>query len=108
MGKRWTPEEDELLRKNLPSHGPSWEGWKDILPGRTSGAIQTRKSTLGIKGVRSNSAPGKEPSSESWTDEQRLKLLAHVSDMIDQTGHTVKDCMTELSRLTNEYRRGDL
>lgn len=46
---RWTPEEDEAVRTYFSEHGAKWEGWKAILPGRTSKAISIRAHTLGIR-----------------------------------------------------------
>ena len=47
-GRRWTPEEDEALRLHYPLHGPDWEAWKVILPGRTDKAISQRASVLSV------------------------------------------------------------
>lgn len=47
--KRWTPNEDELLREHYPEHGPSWDGWRRVLPTRSRRAVQTRAKRLGIK-----------------------------------------------------------
>lgn len=47
--KRWTPNEDELLREHYPEHGPSWDGWRRVLPTRSRRAVQTRAKKLGIK-----------------------------------------------------------
>lgn len=47
--KRWTPDEDELLREHYPEHGPSWDGWRRVLPTRSRWAVQTRAKKLGIK-----------------------------------------------------------
>lgn len=47
--KRWTPDEDELLRELYPEHGPSWDGWRRVIPTRSRRAVQTRAKKLGIK-----------------------------------------------------------
>ncbi len=47
-GRRWTAEEDELVREHYPEHGPSWAGWSDVLPGRTRANLQVHAYRLGI------------------------------------------------------------
>lgn len=114
MGKRWTESEDQLLRENLPKHGPGWKGWADLLPGRTPAAILARKGTLGIEGPRSKPAPRTklwvraDPVPRQWTDEQRLTLVDCAREMAAKTGHPLSECTAELKRLTEEYRRGRL
>lgn len=46
----WTPEEDRLLCENY-SHGPSWEGWSEILPGRSRDSIKSRAVKLRNHGL---------------------------------------------------------
>ena len=45
--KRWAPEEDEILEKYYPTHGPS--GCKKRLPGRSIDSIRCRAKTLRIR-----------------------------------------------------------
>lgn len=47
--KRWTPDEDELLRELYPEHGPSWDGWRRVLPTRSRHAVKSRVKILGVK-----------------------------------------------------------
>ncbi len=47
--QKWTPEEDEALRMHYPTHGRRWDGWKTLLPDRTSMAIIMRANVLGLK-----------------------------------------------------------
>lgn len=46
---RWTPEEDEAVRMHFSEHGAKWDGWKTLLPGRTSKAISVRAHALGVR-----------------------------------------------------------
>lgn len=62
FGSAWTPEEDDLLRKHYPAHGPSWDGWKKLLPNRTNWSVENRASKLGLR------APGR------WTPEEEELL----------------------------------
>lgn len=48
-GCNWSDEEDEAIRVYYPSRGRSWDGWKEVLPERTKGAIVERARRLGIK-----------------------------------------------------------
>lgn len=49
MGRRrWTPEEDETVRRHYPLHGPQWSGWDELLPGRSYSAIVSRAGRLGV------------------------------------------------------------
>lgn len=45
---RWTRAEVEALKANYRSKGPSWEGWKRVLPGRTKRSICSKATLLGI------------------------------------------------------------
>lgn len=47
--KRWTPNEDELLREHYPKHGPSWDGWRRVLPTRSRWAVMRRAKRLGVR-----------------------------------------------------------
>lgn len=38
-GRAWTDEELVALGSFYPEHGASWDGWEDVLPGRTQRAI---------------------------------------------------------------------
>lgn len=51
-GRRWSPEEEEILKKNYYEHGPLWEGWEDLLPGRNYTSIANKASLLGISHLR--------------------------------------------------------
>lgn len=49
--RRWTAEEDDLIRKYYPINGGSWAGWYRLMPERNPSAsdIHTRAHKLGIK-----------------------------------------------------------
>lgn len=66
FSKPWSTEEEALLREFYPEHGPSWQGWEGILPGRGKRAISRKASTMGVlKTTRNN----------QWTSEE-LRILA--------------------------------
>ena len=46
--RRWTAEEDALVREHYPSHGATWEGWRELLPHRSLNAIRVRAHGLGL------------------------------------------------------------
>lgn len=64
MGGRWTPEEDEALRRLYPMHGSRWDGWEGALPGRTGPAVMTRAHALGVRAWRES----------RWTPEEDAAL----------------------------------
>lgn len=98
-GRPWTDAEDEILRENIDPHGPWWDGWARLLPGRTPNAISARRKKLGIAGPRSN-ASGPAP----WTDEQRIGLVEHARAVTKLTGHSLGECAVELARMVREHR----
>ena len=116
MRRPWTKAEDELLRQNLPKHGPSWEGWSRVLPGRTKSAIMARKKKLKVTGPRAGGSYGKarkagddaeaaSPASSPWTDSQRIDLVEHAMAVTRLTGHSLGECAVELARIVKEYRK---
>jgi hypothetical protein len=100
-GKAWTPEEDRVLREHLPKHGPGWDGWARLLPGRSRHAIAARKVVLGIAGPRSRPKPR-----ERWTDAQRLLLAKKALEMTRETRHSLNECVAQLDQMVREHRKG--
>lgn len=45
-GTNWTPSEDNALRTFYPKHGPSWDGWDEVLPDRSNESIRCRATRL--------------------------------------------------------------
>lgn len=50
----WSSEEDEALRVYFPRHGLKWDGWSEVLPGRSWDSIRARASRIGANGDTSN------------------------------------------------------
>lgn len=100
-GNPWTEREDAILKKFLPYHGPGWEGWKELLPGRSRYAISARKASLGIAGPRSRAK-----SHEVWTEVQKRALARKALEMTREVHHPIDECIAMLDRLTREHRRG--
>lgn len=46
---RWTDDEAKTLARHYPEHGPDWDGWADLLPGRNSNAIRSMAARHGLK-----------------------------------------------------------
>ena len=46
---KYTKEETRALRKHYPLHGAAWDGWADVLPGRTQGSISSMAIKLGLR-----------------------------------------------------------
>ena len=80
-GLSWTPEEDEAVRMHYPLHGPNWDGWAALLPGRTPKAVTQRASVLGvpvlpeIRSLMSSKANSKRVG--TWTDEELAAIREH-------------------------------
>ena len=119
---RWTPEEDAILREHR-DHGASWEGFRELLPGRSRFAIISRRNALGIRmseGARGRmlserkhaldrrTPPGlrRRVPSAPWSDEQRIALVRLATEMVDACGHDLRECLQELARVIGEHRRG--
>lgn len=47
--RNWTDLEDEVIVRYYPEHGLSWDGWGELLPGRTAQAISARASKIGVR-----------------------------------------------------------
>lgn len=44
----WTNDEIAALSEHYISKGPNWDGWKDLLPNRTIGAIYHKAHCMGM------------------------------------------------------------
>lgn len=118
--RRWTDEEDDLLIDNR-AHAGSWVGWRTMLPHRSEASINIRRQKLGIQfdhggnqsgitqaprptqAARSLGKAFRRPGSTSpWTDEQRMALVRSLMGMLEDTGHSFRECMDELGRLVSE------
>ena len=45
---RWTDDELATLEHHYPEHGPNWDGWSNLLPGRTQRAIANKAAKLSV------------------------------------------------------------
>jgi hypothetical protein len=95
MARKWTPVEDAALAENMAEHPPSWEGWRELLPGRSFNAIKARMGE----------ARRREAHARPWTDAQRRSLLEHAVAMSRESGHAIGECVDELARLRREHAR---
>lgn len=131
---RWTPDEDELVRRHYPGHGATWDGWAELLPAHPKApAIRSRATKLGVRAGRgvqhANMLAARERSHygskthrshvlrqgevkvakarrKRWTDRQRLAMVGHLRDMCRETGHTLNECCAEWNRLL-DARKGE-
>lgn len=44
----WTEQDEATLIEHYPQHGGKWDGWEELLPGRTIEAIHSRAHLLGL------------------------------------------------------------
>ena len=45
----WEAWEDDVVRELYPIHGPSWDRWGEVLPGRTGSSVANRARRLGVR-----------------------------------------------------------
>lgn len=64
---QWSDEEDAALAEHYPAHGGDWDGWETVLPGRTTVAIKTRASIVGVR-MEGSPARWTEAEDETLTD----------------------------------------
>ena len=46
---RWTDDEFKTLARHYQEHGPDWDGWADLLPGRNSNSIRSMAARHGLE-----------------------------------------------------------
>lgn len=67
-GREWTDGELASLVKHYREHGPSWEGWADVLPGRSTSSIAVKASAMGLTKRKAR----------RWTEGEERALLAMI------------------------------
>lgn len=45
---KWSEEEKEVLLRLYPEHGAAWDGWRELLPGRSYDAIRGKAVKLNV------------------------------------------------------------
>lgn len=102
MGKLWTEEDDDFIRQYYPDHGGAWSEWQWLLPGRTHSAIVCRAHLLGVT-ARQRHYAEQEQSRHPWTGTQRAKLIKLAMRMVNETGHSIRECTMELIEMGQKY-----
>ena len=69
--KKWTSEEDGIVRREMEDGDKSWDQLAEMLPGRTTEAIKHRGAILGIQSPSAH---------EKWTAEEEAALRRAVSE----------------------------
>lgn len=91
----WVPAEDDALTGHYPTHGPVWEGWRELLPGRSARAISARASALGI---RRRPRP-----KDALSDGQRAYILKGVIAIADGLAVSPVMIAAEIERMRREF-----
>ena len=114
MARAWTPAEDAIIRENA-AMGPSWDGYRLLLPGRTQGAIMSRRQYLGVQfgggGAKAGASCEKNRRKRhalpdtGWTQQQNEALVRGVQRMTEETGHTVRECVVQFARIVTASRK---
>ena len=45
---KWSAEEEAALAREYPEHGAAWDGWHELLPGRSYEAIRAKAHSVGV------------------------------------------------------------
>lgn len=84
---RWSDEEDALLVANYPKYGPKWDGWGELLPGRSRGSISVRASKIGLVTVRTLRAKAQKARKRTGEEGQRcgscIQFLPSANPTVD-------------------------
>ena len=91
----WTPEQDELIGRHYPTYGSLWEGWRELLPGRTARAISKRANDIGVHRYQ------KKPN--LFTDGQRAYILKGVIAIADGLAVSPVMIADEIERMRREF-----
>lgn len=81
----WTAREVRALKDGWDGHGPYWDGWAELLPGRTCAAIGQMGRQLGLPRRRRG---------EPWDEEGDRVVLRHVADAARELGRTPSAVVT--------------
>lgn len=87
MSRRWTEEEEEIVRREWPDHGETWDGWDQLLPGRSRAAIRGAAHRMHV--LRAS----------WWTPEEDRVLLMAVLTVRRKTGRTAYSMANRLRYL---------
>ena len=88
MGK-WTEAEVDTLRENYRGHGSEWDGWDELLPGRSPAAIRNRAQGMGLT---------RQPTGR-WSADQDAYLLMQLQVIARRTGHSERQVVARAVRL---------
>ena len=94
-GAPWTPEEDAIVARHYPVHGPHWDGWGRLLGWRTERAIERRAFLIGA--VQRKKA--------HWTEEEDRVLMLAVLHVSKATGRTPLAVVSRCHRLVDKALR---
>lgn len=98
-GSEWTTRQDELLERYYPEHGPSWDGWERLLPGRTCRAIAKQASKIGVRCLYRGP--------KSWTKAEDRVAVAMLAEVCRSVNRTPLAVIKRLLWLVERNRRGN-
>lgn len=47
---KWADDELDTLKRLYPLYGPSWDGWSDVLAGRSKDSLRSKAFAMGVHG----------------------------------------------------------
>lgn len=104
MPARWSDQDDKNLREHYQTRGSEWEGWLQILPGKTRAQISTRASQLELiePFVARESGAHANSNGNAATDKRGSKAGAKT----EQVRHQAKSGWTKEAEQMFEYLYG--
>lgn len=97
-GGRWTERDRWRLATLWPRHGREWEGWAEVLPGRTIDAIEAMARKMGLR---------PKPRRGAWTRAEETVLLRGLMGMARETGRTPGAIVARLGHLRTAAKQGE-
>lgn len=96
-GSDWTTRQEGLLERYYPEKGPSWEGWAELMPGRTRQAISQHAHKMGLRCLYRGP--------KSWTKAEDRLAVAMLAKVCMETGRTPIAVVRRLDWLIERNRR---
>lgn len=109
-GKRWSDAETATLLANYQAHGADWDGWAELLPGRTIGAIHSKAHLLGLRLVPETAMrrkiAGRQLGHRPWTPEMDRAAVSAIYLLAKAVGRTASECAVRILELEDARRTG--
>ena len=95
-GCPWTAPEVRALKDGWEGHGPYWDGWAELLPGRTGASVAAMARMLGLPRDRRG---------ERYTEAEDAAILRHVLAAPEEVGRSPSSVAARVSTLGARWRK---